>query len=377
MKAPNKVLHVLGGLERGGVETWLLNCLTRLDPARWRFDFCALGPEPGRYAPLALERGSRVLHCPLRPSPVAFAARFWRLLRQQRYQLVASHVHHFSAAILGLAGAAGARARVSHAHNTSDGRRDTLPRRLYRGSSLALLGGVMTRGVACSQAAAVSFYGPHWRSRRVEIVPYGVAEADCGADSPAEVRRRLGLDPEAPVIGHVGRFDPQKNHGFLLQVAAELRRLKPQARWLLVGDGAGRGAIERQIRDLDLGGTVVLAGRREDAPRLMGRAMDLLLFPSLFEGLPLALVEAQAAGLPALASSRITREAAVVKGAVEFLPLEAGPRVWAERACRRLADGRLPPDRCATAIQAAGLTIEQSLDRLLQAYARALGEGIG
>src|SRR3989442_3041029 len=100
----------------------------------------------------------------------------------------------------------------------------------------------------------------------------------------------------------------------------------------------------------------------------MAGAMDLLLLPSLHEGLPLVLLEAQAAGLRSIASSRVTREAAVVSGAVDFLPLEAGPAYWAERIAASVDRGRLPAAEAAEQLESAGFTIEQSLQQLLDVY---------
>ena len=189
------------------------------------------------------------------------------------------------------------------------------------------------------------------------------------------VRGELGLAGRAAVIGHVGRFDRQKNHQFLLEVAAELHKRQPQVGWLLVGDGETRPAIERRARRLGLEGSVIFAGVREDVRRLMRNAMDGFLLPSLHEGLPLALLEAQAGGLPCLASSRISPEAVVVPGAVEFLPLEAGPAAWADRALSRISAGRRPCGQARAQVEAAGFSIDQSLEALLAAYRHALGEG--
>ncbi len=369
LKAPLRVLHVLGALDRGGVERWLLGLLPRLDRSMWQFDFCVLGPGEGRDASRARQWGSRVLHCPADPrwkSP----ARLYRLFRSGGYDIVHSHVHHFSGVVLAAARAAGLRARLAHSHNTHDGCPSTWPRALYRASAAALLGRFATHAAACTPQSAAALFA----ARRAEIVPYGLDGSLTDlylAEDSAALRGALGIAATDTILGHVGRFDRQKNHDFLLDVALAMQPLRPGARWLLVGDGAGRSRLARRAAALGLARTVVFAGLRDDVPRLMQLAMDAFVFPSLHEGQPLALLEAQAAGLRSVASARISRQSAVVRGAVEFLPLEAGPRVWAERALASADAGRLPLAHAREQLLAAGLSLSSSLERLLELYCRA------
>ncbi|MBI3696997.1 MAG: glycosyltransferase [Acidobacteria bacterium] len=374
-RRPISVLHVLGSLDRGGVETWLLDLLTHLDRSRWRFDFCTLGPTPGRYASLARARGSRVLPCALGmpKNGVSFAGRLRALLREGEYHVVHSHVHHFSGPVLAIARLAGVPVRVAHSHNTEDGCADGWRRRLYRALSGGLLRAASTHRLACSAEAAAALFSPRWRQDpRVRVLHYGLNGRLAPAPPDPRLRRTLGIPDGVPVVGHVGRFHRQKNHDFLLEVAAALRLLRPEVRWLLAGEGERRQAVEHAARQMGLS-NVIFCGLREDIPALMAGAMDAFLLPSLYEGLPVALLEAQAAGLPSLASSRISSEAAAVEGAVEFLPLEAGPRAWAERTLACLDRGRIPPQLARLQLESQGFTIEVSLRELLGGYQSALG----
>jgi glycosyltransferase involved in cell wall biosynthesis len=346
------------------VETWLMDLVRLLDRRAWQFDFCTLGPQPGRYASRAEALRCRVRTCPRGPG---FAKRLYTLVGDG-YDIVHSHVHHFSAVVLAVARAAGAPVRIAHSHNTSDGHNTAVVRRTYRAAAGAGLRGAATHGLACTAAAAAALFGTAWRRRRIGVLPYGTAPPP---EPPAGLRGQLGLDG-APVAGHAGRFEPQKNHRFLLDVAACVHLLRPDVRWLLAGDGPLRPEMEARARALGLRDVVSFSGLREDVPALMTGVMDAFVLPSLWEGLPVALLEAQSAGLPVLASTAVPPEAAVSADAVEFLPLASGPKVWADRLLARLARGRLPLGQAASQMTAAGFTIEQSLERLLEYYTCAL-----
>ena len=376
--APSRVLHVLGSLERGGVESWLLNLGARLDPRQCHFDFCTLGPTSGRYASLARSRGSQVIPCPVGsgrgPADLAsFALRLYRIFRAGDYPIVHSHVHHFSSLVLAVAHAAGVTVRIAHSHNTHDGAPDLWPRALYRAAAARLLEKTATLNLACSADAAASLFGRDWQADpKVRVLHYGLNGSLQAPPPDPQLRAQFGIEPATPVVGHVGRFDRQKNHEFLLEIASVLKKRRFEARWLLVGDGPRRREIECLARRLGLGADVLFCGRREDVDALMSSAMDAFVLPSLHEGLPLVLLEAQAAGLRSLAAARVTREAAVVEGAVDFLPLEAGPEVWADHTVLCLERGRLCPRLARTRLEVAGFTIDQSRERLLEAYRWAL-----
>jgi glycosyltransferase involved in cell wall biosynthesis len=167
----------------------------------------------------------------------------------------------------------------------------------------------------------------------VKLLYYGVDLAPFSLTvDRAAVRSEFGFRADNIVFGHVGRFDPQKNHAFLADIAAEIAKREPGARFLLVGDGPLRSSIESQFRRAGIGHRAVFAGSRPDVPRLMVGAMDALLFPSLHEGLPVVLIEAQAAGLPTIMSDAIAAESIIVPGLVITRALSESASHWAESA---------------------------------------------
>jgi glycosyltransferase involved in cell wall biosynthesis len=330
---PLRVLHVLGSLAVGGVETWIASLVRQIDRRRVAMDFLVHAEVQGGYTEEIRKSGSRILLCPLGRDPVGYAARFLHVLRANGpYQVVHSHVHHFSGYVLWLARLAGVPGRIAHSH--SDTRRcDTesgLMRRLYLRTMESAIRTAATAGIGANQVAAEALFGKSWRDNPRNCVIF------CGIDTEPfhrkwpknEVRAEFGIPSSAFVVGHVGRFAEPKNHTFLVQFAGELAKGMPEARFLWVGDGPLRPDIEGRVTAAGLSERVVMPGTRRDVARLLC-AMDVFVFPSLWESNPLSLTEAQAAGLPCIVSDAISEEAFSVPSLVTALPLDYGAPKWA------------------------------------------------
>lgn len=145
-------------------------------------------------------------------------------------------------------------------------------------------------------------------------------------ESRSTIRHSLGIPENAFVVGHVGRFSPPKNHSFLIDVFAEVLKVKPNAYLLLVGSGPLLDNVRRILREKDLEGYYTILSHRRDIPELL-KAMDVFLFPSLFEGMPVALIEAQAANLRCVKSTRVTNDS-IITPIVQSIPLESSLTVW-------------------------------------------------
>jgi glycosyltransferase involved in cell wall biosynthesis len=183
------------------------------------------------------------------------------------------------------------------------------------------------------------------------------------------VRAELGLPPDALVMGHIGRLVAPKNHRFLLEIAAHVVAAAPHARLLLVGDGPLRTDLEQQAAAMGLGEHVVFAGTRPDVARLLPGAVDVFVLPSCYEGLGLAGIEAQAAGLPCLFSEQVPPEATVVAPLVRRLSLAQPPAAWARAVLSLHAAGPLLSRAEALAcVQQSGFDVQQSIKRLHALY---------
>ncbi|MEC4812916.1 MAG: glycosyltransferase family 1 protein [Scytonema sp. PMC 1069.18] len=369
-----RILHVVGGMNRGGIETWLMHILRHIDRNRFQMDFLTHTTEVCAYDEEILSLGSQIIPC-LKPSqPWLYALNFQRILREYGpYDIVHSHVHHYSGYVLRLAEQEGVPVRIAHSHLDSSALE--VNRGRHRHLYLALMKSCIARyatiGLGCSQVANADLFGANWKSDpRWQLLYYGINLTPFQEPTDAlKVRSEFNLPVDAFVIGHVGRFDTQKNHLFLLKIFAEVARLAPQTYLLLVGEGILQPNIKQQALEMGIADRVIFASSRPDVPRLMQGAMDIFLFPSLCEGLPLVLLEAQAAGLVCLISDIITPEVEVVKPLVKRLSLLQPVSDWAGDILA-LQDG-IPRNNqidVLRLVEASPFNIEVSLKQLQKLY---------
>lgn len=330
---PHRVLQVVGSLDRGGIETWLMHVLRRVNRDRLAMDFLVHTDKPGHYDAEAKALGSEILVCPHAHNPWHYRQAFRQLLQERSpYDTIHSHVHYFSGYVLRLAAQLQIPQRIAHSHNDTRVLKTSWLRQRYHQLMGHWLRRYATQGLAASQGSAEDLFTPQWQQDPRWRVFY------CGVDlqpfqvslDRAQVRQELGIPPGAFVVGHVGRFAPQKNHAFLVRCLAEAIAQDPSIHLLLVGTGDLEATIRQSVQQLGIESHVIFTGVRPDVPRLMAGAMDCFCLPSHHEGLGLVLIEAQAAGLPCLVSPAIPPEARIPPHWMQTLSLEAPVTVWAQ-----------------------------------------------
>lgn len=331
-----RVLNVVGGLNRGGAETWMIQVLRGMTGSGIQLDFLVHRDGPFHYQAEAEALGARVIDCKGLRFPPLYAWNLMMILRRNGpYQVIHSHSHHFSGITLLVAAIAGVPVRVVQSHLDTrqvDAEAGTC-RRIYTTVMKRLIWSCATVGTAVSGRAADALFPPDWREHgkwRVMLLGIDPQPFESPVDGES-LRRELGIPAGVSVVGHVGRFEAQKNHTFLLRVAAEYLRMAPETIFLLVGDGPLRKDIEREARELGIERQICFAGVRKDVPALMRGVMDVFVLPSLFEGLPLVLLEAQAAGLPCLLSDNIAEESDAAPLLIHREPLASSAACWANR----------------------------------------------
>jgi glycosyltransferase involved in cell wall biosynthesis len=370
MANPLRILHVAGlmGPPGGGAEVWLMEAYRRIDRSRFQFDFLIHTPDRLLFHDEIEALGGRLLRA-CRPLYLWKYGRTFRRLVAENGPYDACHVHvPYCGHALRLARTAGIPVRIAHGHSGSFSVGFSFWARTFLGWTNRWVTREATGGIACSRRAGEALFGSAWeQDERWRVL-------HCGIDldrfrrpvDGARMRAELDIPAGAHVIGHVGRFQREKNHAFLLQVVAEALRRNQRVWLLLVGDGPLRAATEAQAQRLGIRERVIFAGVRKDVPDLMRGVMNVLALPSLFEGFPLVGIEAQAAGLPLVYSDAITDEIGVIPGLTRAVPLSSSA-AWVEAL---LAAESQRSGLEGTALRGAldRFSIEHSAARLMEVY---------
>jgi glycosyltransferase involved in cell wall biosynthesis len=374
-----RVAQAVVGLGRGGIEQWVLDVLGLLDRDRFEMDLLVSVDNPEVYGDAARRLGSRVILCPGYPNLWRYGRSLRRALREYGpYDVVHAQLHHLNGFALRVAKQQGVKGRIAHSHVDSrpaDRNAGLVRRWLVYPLLRRWLLRSATHGLAVSKEAGESYFGASWgKDPRFRTLYCGIkTEQFYQPVDPAAVRAELGIPPGAFVVGHVGRFMEQKNHVFLIRIAAEVFRRQPNAYLLLIGEGHLEPAVVRQVAELGLNDRVIFAGVRTDVPRLLRGAMDVFVLPSLFEGLPLVGLEVQAAGLPWVCTDNIAGETFFAPELVERHSLGDPPAAWAE-ALLALGAGprKVGPAEALARLERSPFPIRESVRRLQQLYEDAL-----
>lgn len=317
-----KVLHVIGALNLGGAETMAVNIMRNIDRSHFQFDFFLSGNTGGYYEPEVLRLGGRIFNVGRRMKhPVKYCVELFRLIRKEKYDVIQVHgtdaQDGIPAVVAKLAGGKKI-CLFSHCSSGQSVWRQKIMRRLFMWA--------VTDPQACSDLAAKWMFGN--KNDKVEIIPLPI---DCERSKfdpqfRAVERKKWGVE-NYRVIGHVGRFHPEKNHDRLLDIFAAVVKKDPNYRLMLIGTGSLKPRIDAKIKALGIGQYVIQMGQVDGACIELSM-FDVFLLPSLYEGFPTVLLEAQANGLPCIASSAITPTIAQTD-LIQFLDLELPPEEWA------------------------------------------------
>lgn len=359
---PLRVLQSFAGLGRGGAEQLVMNWYRSLDPSRVQFDFVAEERDiPYAHEAEIRERGGRVYLIPrYRVNNLPTYSRAWHdlLVRHPEWTIV--HAHHTTPAPLYLSIARSLkRTCIAHSHNTDQQLSVKALGRRILGRPLNL---IANQRLACGTDAGRAMFG----SGRYEVVPNSidVNEFEFRSGVRDEIREDLGISDRL-VIGHVGRFVEAKNHRHVVRVFRALLQRSASVQLLLVGEGPLRAEIERDIIESGISDQVMFLGARDDVNHLMC-AMDVFLLPSLYEGLPVTLVEAQASGLPSVISDTITDEVRLTPG-IRSLGLTASPDEWA----RAILESGVPSTQRAEHsgfLRGSEYDVSRSVERIMTLY---------
>lgn len=375
---PVRILHVIHRMRPGGAQALVMNIYRHLDRSQIQFDFAVRSNQSEYYDEEIESLGGRLFHLPWgNGNPlnvVAYTRGLEAVLREEGpFTGLHSHVSMFSGHVLPIGRKAGIKLRLVHGHSAA-AEKVSLLRSAWSEVMRRRIRANATHFLACSPTAAEWLYGTQWQQNvRFWLFPNAIDLAPYASIHPDRHLWRLktGLPIKGPLVGHIGRFDQVKNHTFLLEIFSTFRDFFPEAKLILVGEGDLKKHIEREAEAKGIAEAVCFLGVRSDIPQILG-ALDLFVLPSLHEGLGIVLVEAQAAGVPCLASDTVPKEVDLGLGLVRFESLDAGALAWAQ-ALRALALRNGPAwEKRKAALQKAGYDIGGSVKFLQKLYLAAV-----
>lgn len=358
----SRILHVVTHMNRGGLETMLMNYYRNIDRTRIQFDFLTHREYDGDYGEEIKQLGGKIYHLPpLNP----FSIRYKRALRcffetHPEYKIIHVHQDCLSGVVLKAAKECGIKARIAHSHSSYQDKDIKYPIKLiYR----RCISKYATDLMACGENAGKwMFCGSKFRVLNNAI---NTKQYKLDLKKREMIRVLLKIKEDELVVGHVGRWNYPKNHLFLLDIFLKVKENIPTAKLLLVGNNQGSYAekVKKKIKMLELTDSVIETGVRTDVADLM-QAMDVFVFPSNYEGFGIVALEAQVSGLPCLISDRVPSECKLTE-TVQQISLSSGAEVWAEMVIRA-AKKKVRQD-ASEQIKKAGFDIEENA-RWLQNY---------
>lgn len=330
MEQKIRVLHILGTLKRGGAQAVLLNLYRKFDRTKIQFDFIVQTPVKYDLEDEIKNLGGKI-HRVSKYNGInhLLYKKTWNdfFKKHPEYKIIHGHAGSTASIYLKIARKYGL-TTIAHSHTTSSG---VGLKSIVKNILQYPIRYIADYKFACSRAAGEWLFGKNACERDNFMILNNAIDAKkyiYNEDVRNTKRKELSCDDKF-VIGHVGRFLPVKNHEFIIDVFYKIHKRNNNAILLLTGDGVLKSHILNKVKKLGLDDNVIFTGIRSDIPELL-QVIDIFLFPSLYEGLPVTLIEAQASGLKCIASDTITEEVKITDN-VEFISLDKSPVYWAEQ----------------------------------------------
>ncbi len=331
-----RILQVVSCLERGGTESFIMNHYRHIDRLKYQFDFLVFLGNKSPYEEEINSLGGKVIYADTLPD-ILHIHRFIRILKRLMiengpYDCIHTHVNITNGYVLYAALLAGIKVRISHSHAmvTFDG--ITMVKKMYYEILRKLLKYVGTDFLACGEKVGFDLYG---RKDSFKIINNGIDVNSFlykNTDKIKILRNEFDIGEDINVYGNISRFNELKNLQFVVDIFSEIVKRQSNSVLILGGlDGNTKADVLKKIEDYKLEDKIRIVGERDDIPDCL-HLMKCYLFPSLSEGLGIAAVEAQAAGVPVLASTEVPQDADMGLNLIEFVPLSEPPSLWAERA---------------------------------------------
>ncbi len=310
-------------MDMGGAENFIMNVFRNIDREEFAFDFVVHSKEKGWFDEEIRGLGGKIFYIPKLSltNYFSYKKRWNELLHKEEYGVVHGHMQSTASIYSKIAHENGARTIIhSHTSDYGEGIKAVLKRILQRDISKHA-----DVRLACSDKAGKWLF----RNNSFQIIKNGIDAAKFLYDRgiAIRIRQELGFGENDYIIGHVGRFDANKNQRFAIEIYREFKKIVPASKLLLVGDGETRSRLLQEVKATREGEGIVFAGIKKNINEIY-MAMDFFVFPSFYEGLPLTLIEAQASGLKSLVSDAVSSESKITD-LLKFASINRTAKEWA------------------------------------------------
>lgn len=310
----------------GGIENFIINVYRNIDRSKIQFDFLIHGEKKNHFEEEIKQLGGEIYRVPFSTHYKEYAKQMRMILNENREKYQAIHIHvsyamgYFDAR---MAKKCKMKNIIVHSHSANN---NIAKRKLIHYLLRNKLTQIADYRLACSREAANWMFS----GKEYERINNAIYTEKYKFNPIIREKTRKDIKLEGKfVVGHVGRLSPAKNHSFLLEIFKEITKKEKEAVLLLIGEGELKKKIKQKAQELGILEQIIFIGNSKKVEELL-QAMDVFVFPSLFEGFGLAALEAQTTGLPCFVAEHITKEVNVT-GLVEFISLEKTPEYWAKK----------------------------------------------
>lgn len=364
-----KVLEIAASLKIGGAEKIARDIGYYSNSDIYQIDYVVFGDETGEYENELQEKGCKVYHMP-QPSSgyINYLKQLYRLIMSNGYQVVHSHTMFNSGWAMLIAKICGVPIRISHSHSVDAQPGKTLIQRLYEKAMQLIIIRFSTHYVGCGVKAGEILFGKKRYHKKGITILNGIDTKKFAYSemNREEIRKKLDVTNDF-VIGHVGHLANVKNQSFLINLMPEILKKNKNALFLLLGEGEDRLKLEKQIIDLNLSKNIIMTGNVTDVHKYLS-AMDVFVLPSLYEGMPLSVVEAQTNGLPCVISDSVPQDV-VLTDLISRFSLNETEEAWVKAICN---SKRYTPHIYEAKIKNLGLDSETMVNKISELYCENL-----
>lgn len=362
---PIRIAHIVGKWVGGGVEAVIMNYYRHIDHKKIQFDFICDDDSTNIPYEEIEKLGGRVILIPPYQKVFKYHNELKKLFKKNNYKIVHSHINTLSVFPLFAAKCAEVPVRIAHSHSTTNKKewKKNLLKQFLRPFSKLFANQYM----ACTEHAGRWMFGDNnYEKGNVYLLNNAIDLDKFKYNEKIRIQKRneLKLNDNDLVIGHIGRFVQQKNHDFLIEIFNEIYKKNKNTKLFLVGQGPLIDEIKEKVKKYNLQDNVIFLGQRSDVSELY-QAFDLFLFPSLYEGLGMVLIEAQASGIPCVCSTEVP-EVAKVTDNLLFLDLSENPNIWVDKTLN-ISSSVVRKD-CSGNVRDAGYCIKQEVIKLENKY---------